>query len=201
MSERPLAAPRASSAPPGIAPVAEATARGGPVQGGRGGAARLLGRAITLWALLGGVVLLLVVAMNVASVLGMIVWKPFPGDFEMTQVGVAVAVFAFLPYCQLTDANVTADIFTARASPRTLALLRGLASLIAMGFAAILLWRMYAGMLDQKAYDYTTAIVQFPIWLAFLPILVSLALLVAASALTLVQSVGTAATAARAPRG
>ncbi|MGR3570487.1 TRAP transporter small permease [Brevirhabdus sp.] len=171
------------------------------MQDGRGGAPGLLGRLITLWALLGGVVLLLVVAMNVASVLGMIVWKPFPGDFEMTQVGVAVAVFAFLPYCQLTDANVTADIFTARASPRARALLRGLASLIAMGFAALLLWRMYAGMLDQRAYDYTTAIVQFPIWLAFLPILVSLALLVAAAALTFVQSLGAAATAARTPRG
>ncbi|MGG7645955.1 TRAP transporter small permease [Rhodovulum sp. YNF3179] len=140
------------------------------------------------WALLGGLILMAVVAMNVLSVLGGIFWKPFPGDFEMTQMGVAVAAFAFLPFCQLTDANVTADIFTARASPRWVAGFRFAASLVAMLFAALLVWRMYLGMMDQREYGYTTTILQVPIWIAFLPILVSLVLLAVAALITFVES-------------
>ena len=56
--------------------------------------------------------MLLVVAMHTWSVIGNQFGMPFPGDFEMTEIGIANAAFAFLPYCQLTGANVTADIFT-----------------------------------------------------------------------------------------
>lgn len=130
--------------------------------------------------------LLAVVLINVFSVVGSALWgKPFPGDFELTEMGVCVAAFSFLPYCQLTGSNVTADIFTARASPRWLALYTATGSLIALLFGVLLMWRMWAGMLDQKQYDYTTAILQVPHWFAFIPILFSLALLVVAAALTL----------------
>ncbi|ANT61261.1 C4-dicarboxylate ABC transporter [Salipiger sp. CCB-MM3] len=155
---------------------------------GRSGISAAVARLVTLWALLGGALLLVIVLINIASVVGAVVAKPFPGDFELTEMGVAVAVFAFLPYCQLTDANVTADIFTANAPGPVLAVLRALASLIAFGFACILVWRMYLGMLDQKAYNYTTTILQLPIWWAFVPILVSLVLLIAAAALTFKES-------------
>lgn len=136
---------------------------------------------ITVWALLGGAVLLLVVTINVLSVIGGVVWKPFPGDFELTQIGVAIAVFAFLPYCQLSGANVTADIFTQNASRRFLSRIRTIAALVALAFALLLLWRMYEGMLNQREYGYVTAIVQFPVWLAYVPILVSLGLLALAA--------------------
>lgn len=142
-------------------------------------------RAIHGWALLGGVVLLAVVLMNVASVIGGVVWKPFPGDFELTEIGVAIAAFSFLPYCQLSDANVTADIFTARASPGLIAKFNKLAAVVALIFSLLLLWRMSAGMLSQQEYGYMTAILQFPIWLAFIPILISLALLATAAVITL----------------
>ncbi|MEM9632070.1 MAG: TRAP transporter small permease [Pseudomonadota bacterium] len=146
-------------------------------------------RLITLWALLGGVVLLLVVGVNMLSIIGSIFGAPFPGDFELTEVGVAVAVFAFLPYCQLVGANVSADIFTAAASKRTIAFFTMLGSLVALGFAILLIWRMYYGMIDQKEYDYTTTILQFPHWIAFIPILISLALLALAAFVTLMRDV------------
>lgn len=145
-------------------------------------------RLITAWALLGGLVLLAVVLMNVYSVIGGVFWKPFPGDFEMTQVGVVIAAFAFLPYCQLTDANVTADIFTSKASPRLVAVFSLIASTVALLFASLLLHRMYAGMLDRKEYGYTTTILQFPEWIGYVPILISLTLLAIASLITLIQS-------------
>lgn len=159
------------------------TARDATLRAGLSGFARIV---IEIWALAGGGVLLALVLMNVESVVASaLLSKPFPGDFEMTQVGVAVAAFSFLPYCQLTGANVTADIFTSGVSKRWEAILALAASLLALSFALLLAWRMWDGMLDQRAYDYTTTILQFPHWLAFIPILISLALLAVAALMTL----------------
>lgn len=147
--------------------------------------AHMVAHVIRLWALAGGLLLLAVMTINVfAVVLGMF-GSSFPGDFELTEVGVAVAAFAFLPYVQLVEGNVTADIFTERAGPRALALFRVLASTVALLFALLLLWRMAEGMLDQRSYGYVTAVLQFPIWLGFLPALLSLGLLCVAAMLTL----------------
>lgn len=152
---------------------------------GAGRITRLARRAITAWALLGGCLLLAVVAMNTLSVISAVFWKPLPGDFEMTEMGIAVAAFSFLPWCQMTGANVSADIFTARAGPRLLAVFEVLAALVALGFALILLRQMSLGMVDQRMYGYTTAILQTPIWWAFVPILISLALLAVAALMSL----------------
>lgn len=153
-----------------------------------GGIAGALDRLIRFWALMGGLTLLAVVLVNVTSVIGGVLSQPFPGDFELTEMGVAVAAFAFLPYCQLTGANVTADIFTANASQRWLAVFKLAASLVAVLFAVVLLWRMQAGMMDQKTYNYTTAILQVPVWWAYVPVLISLALLAVASVMTLLRA-------------
>ena len=127
-----------------------------------------------------------VVVINVVSVVGSAVWgKPFAGDFELTEIGVCIAVFCFLPYCQLTGSNVSADIFTARASAKAIAVMTFFGSLTALVFSLLLLWRMYYGLLDQKNYEYTTTILQFPHWLAFIPILLSLALLAVAAFINL----------------
>ncbi|MBZ4689340.1 MAG: transporter small permease protein [Cereibacter sp.] len=144
-------------------------------------------RLTTIWAILGGVVLFAVVCINMISVLGGIVGHPFPGDFELTEMGVAVAVFAFLPYCQSVGANVTADIFTSGLRPRAIALLTLVGSLIALAFALLLIWRMYFGMMDQRSYDYMTAILQIPIWCAYVPVLISLALLALAALASVIE--------------
>lgn len=155
-------------------------------QTAQGGLLALLRRLIVGWALAGGAVLLALALMTTWSAISAFLFNaPVSGDFELTELGVAIAAFAFLPYCQLTGANVSADIFTARAGPRTVALLGLLASLIALGFSAVLLWRMYFGLLDYQQYLETTAILQIPLWYAFVPALVSLALLALASILTL----------------
>ena len=158
---------------------------------GRTGRFRHARSLITAWALVGGLVLVGVALVNAYSILaGAIVNKPFPGDFELTEMGAAVAAFCFLPYCQLVGANVSADIFTMRAGPRTVAAMSVLAALVAVIFAAILLWRMSAGLLDYREYEQFTGILEIPIWWAFVPALVSLALLVLASVITLVGAFG-----------
>jgi TRAP-type C4-dicarboxylate transport system permease small subunit len=137
---------------------------------------------IELWALSGGLLLLGIVLMNAYSLLADITLrKPLPGDFELVEVGVAVAAFAFLPYCQLTGANVTADIFTQNAGPRTVALLGLVSAFIAFAFSLLLTWRMSVGLLEIRQYGETTTITGFPIWVAYVPIVASLAMLAMAS--------------------
>ena len=161
-----------------------------PGEPGRGeGASRLLRRVIEYWALAGGIILLGVALMTAWSAgTGWVLGRPLPGDFELTEIFVAVAIFAFLPYCQLTDANVTADLFTARAGPRTLAALSVLAALLALGIAILLTWRTWAGLIDYRKYVETTAILKIPIWTAYVPALASLGLLVLACVLSLLES-------------
>jgi TRAP-type C4-dicarboxylate transport system permease small subunit len=139
-------------------------------------------RLCTGWAILGGIVLLSVVVLNVASILGAALFgRAILGDFELTEVGVALAVFAFLPYCQIAGLNVTADIFTARASRLWLSVFSLLGAAIALAFGAFMLWRMTYGMLDQRLYDATTTILQLPLWWGYAGCLLSLAILVVAS--------------------
>lgn len=154
---------------------------------GRFRPARLL---IEIWALIGGVVLCAVVAVNAWSILaGWVMNRPFPGDFELTEMGTAIAIFAFLPYCQLTGANVSADIFTMRASPWQVALMSALAAVIACAFAVVLVWRMWAGLVDYRTYTEFTGILEIPIWWAFVPAIISLLLLVVAALITLSEAI------------
>ncbi len=143
---------------------------------------------ITAWALFGGLVTLAVVVVQTASVVTGIFGHPVPGDFELTELGVAVAVFAFLPYCQLTDANVTADIFTSGLGRRSQAFLVLISSIIALVFAAIMAWRTSLGAQNQFDYDYQTAILQIPIGYAFILIVISLVLVAVAAIVTIVES-------------
>ena len=146
-------------------------------------------KIIEYWALLGGAVLACVVLTTAWSLLMDILFhKPVPGENEIVQVGVAIAVFSFLPYCQLTGANISADIFTARAGARTIAILTLLGAATAFVFSTILVWRSWAGLLDYRELLETTPIMQFPLWVAFIPILVSMVLLVLAAAITIHES-------------
>ncbi len=150
---------------------------------------RIIRELTKYWALLGGAVILGVVAINVYSVALIILFsRPFPGVYEIVQVGTAVGMFMFLPYCQITGANVTADLFTSGLGRVAILALSGLAALIALGFAGLFLWRMSFGLIDQMTYRETTAIYQFPIWYAFIPIIGSLILLALAGIANFLQS-------------
>lgn len=165
-------------------------ASSGPEAADLGGRLEALTRlVIRWWALAGGALLVGIVLLTAYSAaMNILLSAPVAGDFEIVEVGVAIAAFTFLPYCQLTRANVTVDFFTAWAGPRTEALLGALASVVALLFAALLLWRMSEGMIDYRRYQEYTAITGFPLWMAFPPILVSLFLLVLASLITTRES-------------
>lgn len=121
-----------------------------------------------LLAMLGGILLLAITALVVLSVSGRaLIWAglgPIPGDFELVEAGTALAVFCFLPWCQLQRGHVSVDIFADWLGPRidtALTVLFDLAMTVAAGF---ILWRLWAGMQDKMQYNETTYILQFPVW-------------------------------------
>lgn len=146
-------------------------------------------RVIRAWALLGGLILVGLVLMTAASALSNLFFnRPFPGDYELVKHGVVIAAFAFLPYAQLTHANVTVDLFTERVSPRVKSATELLASLIAILVAAVLFRQMWLGMLDYIEYREAMMALPIQLWTAFPPALVSLALLMVAGMITAAEA-------------
>lgn len=89
---------------------------------------------------------------------------PILGDFELVEAGVAFAIFASLPLCQISSSHASVDIFT---DGLPAGLKRFLQMIIEILFAAVLIliaWRLYEGMVSKKSYGETTFLLQFPIW-------------------------------------
>ena len=158
----------------------------------RPGVVRILRRIIVAWALIGGAILLLLALMTAGSALSNLFFhRPFAPDYELMKHLVAIAVFCFLPFCQMTGANVTADIFTERMGPRAKAAMAALGALLAIVFAAMLLVQMQerlVGDLGRTRVE-ETPVLHLPLWTAYPPILLSLLLLLAAGGFTLAESV------------
>jgi TRAP-type C4-dicarboxylate transport system permease small subunit len=131
-------------------------------------------------ALAGGGVLALMAAMTAVSVTGRSFFHaPIPGDFELIEIGLSVAVFAFLPYCHLTRGNVIVDFFMERAPARAKALCDAVGNLMFCAIAALLLWRHGLGAIDMYRAGETTMILGVPRWWSFPVAVLCLALLLA----------------------
>lgn len=152
-------------------------------------AERALAAVIRWWALLGGLVTAGLAVMTAASAVSNILFEaPFSADYELVKNFIGVAVFMFLPYCQLTGSNVTVDIFTEHMSEAKKAAMAGFSSLFAIAFSALLLRQMTLGMLGYMRYPEVTPVLKLPLWTAFPPMLVSLALMLLAAIITAVDA-------------
>ena len=92
---------------------------------------------------------------------------PIDGDFELVEAGMAFAIFAFLPLCQLDGAHASVDVFTSRLSPRIERVLRAAIETV---FAAVLILiavQLFAGMQSKRGSGQTTFLLQFPLWWAY----------------------------------
>ena len=157
-------------------------------------AARRLGRALYAprppWRVLGGAILFALTLLTVVSVVGRVAFSaPIPGDFELVEVGMAVAIFAFLPYCQMVRGNVIVDLFTTRASARVQALLDATGNLLYTAIAALLTWRVALGGLEVRGYGETTMVLRVPVWWGYAPAVIFLALLTVVCAYTVWRSI------------
>ena len=138
-------------------------------------------RAIELtakaFAFAGGAVLVAMLFMSVASIAGRAaLGRPIQGDFELVQLGCAVSVAAFLPWCQLARANIFVDFFTKWLPSRTQAALDALGALLLAMVMALVAWRAGLGAQAVWASGETAMISRYPQWIGYAAIVPSLAL-------------------------
>jgi TRAP-type C4-dicarboxylate transport system permease small subunit len=140
----------------------------------------LLFRLSRALALAGGLVIVALTLMSLASILGRALFtKPLSGDYELVQLGCAIAVAAFLPFCQMRGGHVLVDFFTANSRPAVRATLDTLGALLLAIAAAVFAWRLTAGALSLKAANDQTTILAIPTWWAVALMVPSFALFAA----------------------
>ena len=150
---------------------------------------RVLDILARAFAFAGGAVLVGMTGMSVVSIAGRTLrGTPVPGDFELVQVGSAVAIAAFLPYCQLRRGNIIVDFFTGWAPRRVQDVLDALGALLLTGVVGLLAWRTIAGLVTVKASREVTMIVGFPVWIGYAAIVPSLVLATLVGLFTVVEA-------------
>ena len=137
-----------------------------------------LERLARAFALAGGVLLLAVMGMTVASVLGRyLLGAPVPGDYELTELACGIAVFTFFPYCHVTNSNVMVEFFTSRLRPGHKAALDGVHGIVFTIMAGTIAWRLFVGAMRKLQEGETTLFLAIPVWWAYIPALVAAGLL------------------------
>jgi TRAP-type C4-dicarboxylate transport system permease small subunit len=145
----------------------------------------LLFRICGAFALAGGLVIVALTLMSLASIVGRAAFtKPLPGDYELVQLGCAVAVAAFLPFCQMRGGHVLVDFFTAHSRRSVRAGLDTLGALLMAFAAGILAWRLGVGAISLRAANDQTTILEIPTWWSVAAMVPSFALLAAAGLYT-----------------
>jgi TRAP-type C4-dicarboxylate transport system permease small subunit len=104
----------------------------------------------------------------VATVAGGAFGRPLLGDSELVELLVGIAVFAFLPYCQLRGSNVIVDFFS---QPLPLRMRHWLDATMGVAFvfvALVLTWRMAEGGITAWERSRRSMFLQLPDWWGYL---------------------------------
>ena len=159
----------------------------------------MLGRIVDVatsgLAFIGGLFLLYIVLLTTASIIGRslltagICCGPVPGDFEMVEIASGVAVFMFLPFCQLKRGHVTVDIFSGVLGPRGVLATDLIGNILMTAAAVVILWRLELGFEDKLRSGETTFILALPLWWGYGLSLIGAAAFALVSAYTVLRSV------------
>ena len=139
---------------------------------------RLLFNLAYLLAFIGGFILVIVILVNVISIISRIILSnPLVGDFELVKIGSAVAIASFFPICHLKKGNVIVDFITANLNFKKIFFLDALSSFVYGLVSCFFTWRMIYGAQDMYKYAEETMLLQFPVWIPFIPVTFSFGLL------------------------
>jgi TRAP-type C4-dicarboxylate transport system permease small subunit len=134
--------------------------------------ARGLGPALNVIAVmfvyLGGAVVCAVGLLSAASIIGRsAIGRPVTGDFELVEIGIAVAGALFLPYCQARRGHIVVDFFTLKAAPRTISYLDRFGDLLMAAALLVVGWRTGVAALDILRSGETSMLLGFPKWVGY----------------------------------
>ncbi|RLJ41686.1 tripartite ATP-independent transporter DctQ subunit [Litoreibacter meonggei] len=149
---------------------------------------RVLDALCRLLALSGGLVLVTAAIVTVVSIIGRSLLfaglGPVRGDFELVEISCAIAIFAFLPWCQFNRGHVTVDVFVDRMPARAKAVFGLIGDVAITIVSGLILWRLYLGfgekfpygidrvrdvlgMGSRPYYPETTYELELPVWIPF----------------------------------
>ena len=128
-------------------------------------------------ALFGGIILLAITVLTCVSIIGrsfiFLGLSPVSGDFEIIEASIALAIFCFLPWTQLTRSHTTVDILTDHLPKSAQFSINFIVEVIMASAIIIITWKLYDGTLSKLKYDETTFILQFPVWWGYAASLVA----------------------------
>ncbi|MGY9047743.1 hypothetical protein P775_24600 [Puniceibacterium antarcticum] len=141
----------------------------------------LFSRLISLWALFGGALLLLIVLATAVNAIGFTAntiarsWggtvPGLSGYEDAVTMLVGVAALAMFPYCQLHGGHAAVDVFMQKApkfANRMVCVISGLLVIaVSMTMAVMLIY----GTIETRADNTETAVLGWPIWI-FMPLAV-----------------------------
>lgn len=142
-----------------------------------------LGRFSRAAALLGGGVVIILALLTTVSILGRwlsdlpgvagtpaLEWVGgITGNYEIMEMGIAAAIAAFMPYCQMRRGHVCVEVFVMAAGLRFQIVLTALSNLIFTAATGFIAWRLFLGMADKVSYRETTMVLGAPVWWGYLP--------------------------------
>ena len=150
-------------------------------------------RMARVLALLGGFLLVGLAGLVTMSVLmRWILGEGVNGDFELVQMGLAVAVFAFLPLCQARRGNVMVDTFTQWLPGSVQAVIDALWDLLYAAFAGFIAWRLWVGAWEALSSHTTSMVLALPIHYAIAVCAAMAGFLAVIAVLTAIHRVGDA---------
>lgn len=121
----------------------------------------------------GGIALIIIIILNVISIIGRalvpldIGVSPILGIYDITEIGMAVAIFSFLPLAQFNDAHAKVDLFVGFMSRKVNAALELFFNIAMLLVATIGTHRLFLGGQDKFSYGETTLIAQIPVWYGY----------------------------------
>ena len=114
----------------------------------------------------GGILFIVLIIMSLVSIIGRkLGLGPVNGDIELMQVGSAVAVTAFLPYCTLLGEHIKVDFFTEGMRNSLKRPIDGIAEILFAIVSAVLVWRTTLAAIATHESEEVTTLVSLPLWI------------------------------------
>lgn len=142
-------------------------------------------------ALIGGAVLIFLIALTTLSIIGRSLNKwlhsdtagsllgsfsqklidlgigEINGNYELLEAGVAFAIFSFFPICQLYTAHATVDVFTSHLPIRSTRWLMAFWEVVLSAALILIAVQLFGGVERYYRNGETTLFLQFPVWWAY----------------------------------
>lgn len=149
---------------------------------------RVLERASHFFALISGLVVVVMMVMITVDAIGRKFGYPVPGGLELSEAMMALVIYLALMGVQYHRENVFISIATEPASERTKAVLDAIGSLLGLGLFAVFAWYSWLKALDAyELGEFRVATVDVPIWPFRFAVPIGLALLCVQLAVSAIQ--------------